>query len=285
MNDGARIVELENTPEALEMLGAQRELYRRAKTYQYVAWALGVVVPIMVTLMELILSWQIPSQATIAIEMGLFVGVALAQKKKSSLVEDAAAVQQRFDSKVYGIYFDHVYRDDAEITTLSKMDSGLTYVGRPLEDWYDAGIVGLAPSQAIARCQRINATWSGDLSRLTLRMAFLAIVAGLAFVIWATLGRGADLANLCLGFTFIESLIEICWDAADNAKAKGLITLSCSGYDLADERNIRMVQDHILEYRRNPSILVPDAFYTIRRKLDAQQVSAIAFARDHGGAR
>ena len=69
------------------------------------------------------------------------------------------------------------------------------------------------------------------------------------------------------------------------AKAKGLITLSCSGYDLADERNIRMVQDHILEYRRNPSILVPDAFYTIRRKLDAQQVSAIAFARDHGGAR
>lgn len=94
----------------------------------------------------------------------------------------------------------------------------------------------------------------------------LSATAVMALIVYSAFKTHSDFANLCFGFTVIESIFETGLSARDSSRAKRGVKEDCQKYDLSTEENIRRVQDRILEYRRTPAILVPDALYTLKRK-------------------
>lgn len=285
MNDGNRILEVQNESRVIELLGAQRELYRRAKAWQRLSLTCGIAIPFLLTVLEVALPFQVPLNAFVIVEASLFTATLLSKRRVASLVDNASSAQQLADSIIYGIQFDHVNVDGGTITEMYEADSARDYPNRPLENWYRKEIGGLPAEEAISRCQRMNAEWSSDLAgKLSLVVAATCIL-GIAIVIWSSTVCKKELASIFFVFTFIECAIQTILDGHANYVTKRDLSKACSSFDLSGEKNIRMAQDRILEYRSNPAILVPDWLYALRRNVNESRARHMAAARSNGGER
>lgn len=285
MNDGDRILEVQNEQPVIELLGAQRELYRRSKIWQRLSLTCGIAIPFLLTVLEAVFPFQVPLTAFVAVETLLFAATLITGRRVASLVDDAASAQQHADSIIYDIQFDHVHVDAAMITEMYEADSKRDYTDRPLRDWYRKEIGGLPAEEAIARCQRMNAEWSSDLAgKLSLVVGAVCIL-GIVVVFWLSAVCEKELASLFFVFTFIECAIQAMHDGFANHAAKRSLSEACVGFDLSGEKNIRLAQDKILSYRSNPAILVPDWMYALRRNKNEDRARRVAAARNNGGER
>lgn len=268
MNSGARINEIQNSEESKQLLAAQRQTYTDAKRVDLADAAICLLVPLGVTVAQFFLC--VPTGALVLVwAVTVAAGICL-PKRSERLIEEAAAMQQRFDSSVFGIKFENASRDDAMVASRAKRyyerhggDDG----EQGLDDWYSIEIEDRSAGDAIARCQRQNAEWTMRQLRRSvhIEICIASLVAGVMVTLIVL--SGADIFK----FSFLSSIVEWAFQRVvgglQSARKLELLVNALLSYRLSSRDNIIRTQDKIFEYRKAP-YLVPDWLYSLFKGRD-----------------
>ena len=107
--------------------------------------------------------FSLPVEALVLIWTATVAAGICLPKWSGRLVGEAAAMQQCFDSAVFGIKFGNEDRDDALVASRAKRyyehhgDGG---DDQGLDGWYSVAIGDMKAGDAIARCQWQNTEWT-----------------------------------------------------------------------------------------------------------------------------
>lgn len=268
MNSGARINEIQNSEESKRLWAAQRQTYTDAKLVDLVNACVCLLLPLGVTVAQIFL--DVPSEAIILVWIAtVLVGNCLPKRSKR-LVDEAAAMQQRFDSDVFGIKFENVSRDDRRIASQARRyrerhddnDGKLRH-----DNWYSVDIEDARPGDAIARCQLQNTEWTKRLLKRCVRIEICSAV--IVTVVLAVLVFCLDINpfNLFFLFSIIEWMARRFVECRAGFARVGALADSLSSFRLSSKENILHVQERIFEYRKSP-YLVPDWLYALFKKID-----------------
>ena len=268
MNSGARINEVQNSEEGKRLLAAQRQTYTDAKLVDLVNACVCLLLPLGVTVAQIFLN--VPSEAIILVWIATVVAGICLTKRSKHLVDEAAAMQQRFDSDVFGIEFENVSQDDRRIASQAGRycerhdddDSKLR-----LDNWYSVDIEDAKPGDAIARCQRQNTEWTKRLLKRCIRIEIciaVIVAAALAVLVFCL---GIDPFNLFFLFSITGWMAQRFFECRDAFARVGALADSLSSFRLSSKENILRVQKRIFEYRKAP-YLVPDWLYALFKKID-----------------
>lgn len=267
LNNGAKIRELHNSEENKLLLAAQRQTYTDAKQVDLVNAIVCLLTPIVVTLFQVFMS--VPSGVLILIWfITLSIGIFLPCKSKR-LVNEAAAIQQRFDSVVFGLKLENVSHDDKGIKLKAKRyytrhHGDSSELG--LDDWYSIELDDLKPGKAVAACQRQNVEWT---KRLLIRSILVEIIISVVFVLVLCvliIHQNVDCMNLFFLFSIAEWIIKRIIDGAQTLRRVANLSSACS-FELSLKNNVIQAQDAIYGYRQSP-YLVPDWLYSLFKRID-----------------
>ena len=268
LNSGARINEIQNSEESKRLLAAQRQTYADAKLVDLVNVCVCLLLPLGVTVAQIYLN--VSSEVIILLWIATMVAGICLPKRSEWLVEEAAAMQQRFDSSVFGIKFENASRDDAMVASRAKRyyerhggDEG----DQGLDDWYSIEIEDMRAGDAISRCQRQNAEWTMRQLRrsVDIEICIASLVAGVLVTLIVLSGAAI------LNFSFLSSIAE--WTVQrvvgglQSARKLELLANTLSSYRLSSRDNIIRTQDKIFECRKAP-YLVPDWLYDLFKEHD-----------------
>lgn len=268
LNSGARINEIQNSEESKRLWAAQRQTYTDAKLVDLVNACFCLLLPLGITVAQIFL--DVPSEAIILVWIAtVLVGNCLPKRSKR-LVDEAAAMQQRFDSDVFGIKFENVSRDDRRIASQARRyrerhddNDGKLRHG----NWYSVDIEDARPGDAIARCQRQNTEWTKRLLKRCLRIEICSAVIVAAALAVLVFCLDINLFNLFFLFSIIEWMAQRFVECRDAFDRVGALADSLSSFRLSSKENILQVQERIFEYRKAP-YLVPDWLYALFKKID-----------------
>lgn len=268
MNNGKRIRELQNNEENIRLLAAQRQTYSDAKHVDHANACICLLLPFVITVVQQFV--DVSSRDLVLVWIATMVAGICLPKRAELLIDEAARMQQRFDSAVFGIKFDNVSRDDGKIATRAKRyfnNCNRKREGTDLDDWYSADISSMTSGDAIARCQRQNTEWTKRLLRRSLcietSIGILAAIMTIALIRYS----GVDPLNLFFLFSIIEWMIQRVVRCREVLKSVNSLADSLSEYRLSSRENILRVQEKIFEYRRAP-YLVPNLLYAIFKGYD-----------------
>lgn len=274
MNSGSKIKELQNTRENKRLLAAQRQTYTDAKQVDFINACICLLVPLGVTVVQAFLS--VPSGVLILIWAATVAAGICLPKQSERLVGEAASMQQRFDSAVFGIKFENLSRDDGKVASQADRyykhrNSDDDRLG--LDDWYSVDIEGMRACDAIAKCQRQNTEWSKRLFKRSLRIEVcFAVLVGLLLYIVITCS-GADPLSFFFFFSVIEWQIQRILRCRNALKRVEALAGSLSSFDLSSKNNIIRVQEKVFEYRK-ASYLVPDSLYGLFKRCDEKATAS-----------
>lgn len=272
LNNGAKIRELQNSDENKLLLAAQRQAYSDAKQVDLVNAIVCLLIPIAVTLFQVFMS--VPSGVLILIWfVTLAVGIILPCKSRR-LINEAAAIQQRFDSVVFGLKFENVSHDNKGIKSKAKRyytrhHSDASELG--LDDWYSIELNNLKPGKAVAACQRQNVEWT---KRLLIRSMLVEIIVSVALVLVlciVIIHQNVDCMNLFFLFSIAEWIIRRIIDGVQTLRRVGNLSSACS-FELSLKNHVIQAQDAIYGYRQSP-YLVPDWLYALFKRIDEADAS------------
>ena len=267
MNSGARINEIQNSEESKRLLAGQRQTYTDAKLVDLVNACVCLLLPLGVTVAQIFLN--VPSAAIILVWIVTMLAGSCLPKRSKHLVDEAAAMQQRFDSDVFGIKFENVSRDDRRIASQAgryreRHDDD---VKLRLDNWYSIDNEDAKPGDAIARCQLQNTEWTKRLLKRSIRIEICGAVIIAAALSVLILCLGIDPFNLFFLFSIIEWMARRFFEYRDTIAMVGALADSLSSFRLSSKENILQVQERIFECRKAP-YLVPDWLYALFRKID-----------------
>lgn len=268
LNNGARINEIQNSEESKRLLAAQRQTYTDAKLVDLVNACVCLLLPLGVTVAQIFLI--VPSEAIILVWVATVIAGICLPKRSRYLVDEAAAMQQRFDSDAFGIKLENTSRDDRRIASQARRyrerhdGNGSKF---RLDNWYSVDIEDTKPGDAIAKCQRQNTEWTKRQLKRCIRIE-ICIAITLAVVLAGLVFRlSINPFNLFFLFSIMEWMgrrITECRDALIRVRA---LADSLSSFRLSSRENILRVQERIFEYRKAP-YLVPDWLYALFKKRD-----------------
>lgn len=268
LNSGARINEIQNSEESKRLLAAQRQTYADAKLVDLVNACVCLLLPLGVTVAQIFL--DVPLEAIILAWIATVLAGNCLPKRSMHLVDEAAAMQQRFDSDVFGIKFENVCRDDRRIASQAGRyrerhddDDGKLR----LDIWYSVDIEGARPGDAITRCQRQNTEWAKRLLKRCIRIEICSAVIVAAALAVLVFCLDIDPFNLFFLFSIIEWMARRFFEYRDAIAMVGALADSLSSFRLSSKENILQVQERIFECRKAP-YLVPDWLYALFRKID-----------------
>ena len=267
LNSGARINEIQNSEESKRLLAGQRQTYTDAKLVDLVNACVCLLLPLGVTVAQIFLN--VPSAAIILVWIVTMLAGSCLPKRSKHLVDEAAAMQQRFDSDVFGIKFENVSRDDRRIASQAgryreRHDDD---VKLRLDNWYSIDNEDAKPGDAIARCQLQNTEWTKRLLKRSIRIEICGAVIIAAALSVLILCLGIDPFNLFFLFSIIEWMARRFFEYRDAIAMVGALADSLSSFRLSSKENILQVQERIFECRKAP-YLVPDWLYALFRKID-----------------
>lgn len=250
------------------LLAAQRQTYADAKLVDLANACICLLLPLGATVAQIFL--DLPRETLVLIWTATVVAGACLPKWSGRLVDEAAAMQQRFDSAVFGIGFENASRDErraaSQANRYRKRRNGDDGKSR-LDDWYSVDIWGLRAGEAITRCQRQNTEWTKRLLRrcMCVEISVAAVVAALLVILIVCLG--IDPFNLFFLFSIIGWAFQRIMGCRDALSRVDKLAHSLSSFRLSSRENILQVQEKIFEYRR-ARYLVPDWLYDFFRKRD-----------------
>lgn len=268
MNNAARIKELQSSEENKRLIAAFRQTYSDAKCVEFVNACVCLLVPVAITVVQMFAS--VSHNILILVWLTTMVVGFFLPKKSGMLCDEAARMQQRFDSTVFGIKFENTIHDDIKIA--SKANRYLEHHKRErdkmeLDGWYSAEIGGMKAGEAIARCQRQNIEWTRRLLRRSICCEIcIAVLSGAVLSFLASLS-GVDPCNLFFFFSILEWLVQRIIRARVALWKLGGLADSSSSLDLTSKQNIVNMQEKIFEYR-SASYLVPDWLYELFKRRD-----------------
>lgn len=263
MNNGARIMELQNAEENKCLLAAQRQTYADAKRVDFANACICLLVPLGVAVVQT--NFSLSAEALVLIWTATVVAGIFMPKWSGRLVGEAAAMQQRFDSAVFGIKFENENRDDALVASRARRyyehhgDSD-----RGLDGWYSVSIGDMKAGDAIARCQWQNTEWTKRQLRRSICME--ACVSLLIAVILFALA-GDNVFKLSFLSSVAEWAVQRVVEGVGSVRKLEALEKALSSYRLSSRDNIVRTQGLIFEYRSSP-YLVPDWLYGLFRERD-----------------
>ena len=268
LNSGARINEIQNSEESKRLLAGQRQTYTDAKLVDLVNACVCLLLPLGVTVAQIFLN--VPSAAIILVWIVTMLAGSCLPKRSKHLVDEAAAMQQRFDSDVFGIKFENVSRDDRRIASQAGRyrerhddDDGKLR----LDNWYSIDNEDAKPGDAIARCQLQNTEWTKRLLKRSIRIEICGAVIIAAALSVLILCLGIDPFNLFFLFSIIEWMYQRFVECHNAIARVEELANSLSSFRLSSKENILQVQERVFEYRKTP-YLVPDWLYALFKKID-----------------
>jgi hypothetical protein len=178
------IPQLQNSPEQLRLLCAQRRLYSRAKGVLTLQTLLSVPFAILWALLVL----KMPGAKVYAAAWGVAVSLldlAVFTPRQEVLKRSAASVQELFDCTVLGLNWNVIKagaRPSAEaLSSWAKGFGPASAEEEKLRDWYPPAVGELPLWVARIVCQRANCWWDAELRRRYARWSL--VIVALVFVL------------------------------------------------------------------------------------------------------
>ncbi|SHN24974.1 S-4TM family putative pore-forming effector [Chitinophaga sp. CF418] len=273
------IKELQNRPENIRLLAAQRQLYIKAKNAFAVQVVLTVLSVVVLNFLKLIPQEKIPfdtawfallASVVAIIDLSVFIGYI------SNMRTRAAKIQELFDCRIYGLQWNKFNAGSQPEKTDIKnnADQYRPNPYSPLKDWYNIDLDGLPQESAIIVCQEINLYYDGRL-----REKFKQ------HCIWALVGLGG--LSVLIGFSgeltvpiFFKDLvapllpalaltIKVYTENVKSVKASSELKMAVNTFRQNNAvptiEQLRQIQDKIYCSRKD-SALVPEWFYNKKRK-------------------
>ncbi|MEW8230331.1 MAG: S-4TM family putative pore-forming effector [Candidatus Thiodiazotropha endolucinida] len=266
------IVDKQELPENIELLAAQRNIYSRAKNitgFQMILSAPVAICAAVTTIMRPELNGYIALWGILVVVFDLFVFTPWVTK----LRENAARIQELFDTKVLGLDWNEISvgkRPDPELVHEEARKHGMDNekVAR-LKQWYPIIINNVPETFGIIICQRSNVWWDARMRRkytFSIRVILVSIV---LVVIGYGLYEKKDMFDFLayivapLMPTYIFGYRQMIQhskaaDRLDKLKelSETIWSNALSGVDVTTLRlNCRTLQDQIFDHRKkNPPI-------------------------------
>jgi len=272
------IKELQNRPENLKLLAAQRVAYEHAKRIFGWQVLLTVGFAIVFNFIRLLpkdsilnLLPYIISFAVIATLLDLLVFV----KYISKLRTNGAKVQEEFDCAVYKMVWNS-YNCGAKADKTFIHDMYRSYnpdTRRPIEDWYDINLEGLTQQNAILLCQETNLWYDSNLREKFKNIALYVLfgVAATSFIISIVMKQDIGMIMIQVIAPLLPAIvltIKIYQENDKSIKAANELTRAVSSLKQSTTNpsmeDLRKIQDKIFCSRKDGS-LVPEWFYRINR--------------------
>lgn len=217
------ISQRQNENENIKKLQAQRQIYSDIKLRMILIFILGVVLPITVSFITFALNNDFFSE-TLNFEkkdIGYFsacVGICSTiyvewhSNLLKNMKEDAAKIQERFDTDVFQLPWD-------SINIGNKPDTGLilnkskefnkknpNYVG--FKDWYTLKAASFRYPQAIAFCQQQNLYWDSSLRKDIVRLSWIVLALIIIMMLFLGIFNDFTIRNLLTNVAIL--LLPIC---------------------------------------------------------------------------
>ncbi|OCB26020.1 hypothetical protein A5689_11835 [Mycobacterium intracellulare subsp. yongonense] len=272
------IAENQNSVDALRLLLAQRRLYSQSKRWLGLRW-LGMLV---IALIAPILAVVRPELAVISGAIAgawIFLGRTALYRLEQTKVEQAAAVQEIFDQRVYGMPSSGSRASLPsleEIALLAGPDTQIQKAaqGEKLFDWYpiDTSQDG---ALTVAICQRANVSYADRLLKTTATVWIASMIVWVAVLGVAAFYFKLDASQLVLGIALplLPAFLDVWeyWRSIRRAARdrRDLVTTIEQriegGAGGLDPQDMLVWQGRLFDLRRNAP-QVPDAIYWMSRK-------------------
>ncbi|MDH5933958.1 MULTISPECIES: S-4TM family putative pore-forming effector [Vibrio] len=284
----------QNTPESINKLLAQKQVYTDAKKLQgwYLFLSIPVIMALNLLLKPLLLSemvdeaWNFDltnSIALLALSLTLFELLYL-KPTISKLKEKAAKIQENFDCFVYGLEWNSVMCGeevcDTDIAIYSRKFVEEKRNVNNYYDWYTPNISQLDKNQSMLACQKENLGWD-----IVQRKKFKGLITTLAISALVI----STVAGFFLGFTIQEYILSVIipslpaityaisnhfdnLDAITNKEHLKSATDSVSTSGVVTTKHVRNIQNSIYLNRKDNS-LVFDWFYDYERESNQRGIS------------
>lgn len=260
----------QNTNHCIELLAAQRIIYRNAKKFRTIriigSFGLAIIAPIIILLFP-----------DLKIALGIFGGTwtivaFLLSTNESNKVKEAATIQEEFDSQTFELEWNNIQCGSKASNEIIH-SSAIKYTDKAdLKDWY-GDLVGIKNNLSVLICQRSNLVWDW---RLRKQFAWTIII---AILILFSLGLGIALYNKLTLQTYLISIllpsasafllgIKEVKEHFDSAKSKEALEKkinsiwekSMTSLVVPTKSELRQVQDKIYQLRTNTA-LIPEWWY------------------------
>ncbi len=281
----SQILDLQNQPENIDKLAAQRVLYSKAKSVLIIHLFFSIPITILLSITNLILkkyyvidiSLYLSCYGILLTLLDLIVISNLVKKNR----QKAATIQELFDTTVFQLKWNDLLvgskPDFEDIHKYSKKIRKNIKQIEKLKDWYSLKIADLPKQIGIIICQRTNCRYDVDI-RIQFRRMFV-VVALITFIMLLAFGLINDLKLI----TFITSVFapflpilvftirlykenESAIKNLEKLKDKtiNLWTKAIKEPNIDYEDDIRKFQD-IIFLNRKDNPMVFDWFYNIKR--------------------
>ncbi|MCR5226123.1 MAG: hypothetical protein K6E27_02770 [Eubacterium sp.] len=275
----------QNEEHSIEMLAAQRELYREAKIFNYLSVSMSVWIPFVLSIVLLFIPAYSPLGGVSYI---LSITSAILSFITDKVIRDkkklAAMIQQKFDIYVYRMPWDErIFGKNKnlndQIVTYSKRILNTYQERESLTNWYASSIDEKEINEAILACQRENVCWDVGLRKRFVKGIALIIILLCTLVFIMGIVRNESIIRLLWRLAFVAPMVK--WllstvsqlridindlDELDNSINESTIK---SMEDLQDIQ--KCIFDH-----RTKSYIIPDFFYKLFKDSDEDRMSRIA---------
>lgn len=271
MND---IKELQDKPENLKLLAAQRVAYERAKYVFGLQVLFTVVFAVGLNFIRLLPKDVITDFSPYILSLSFIVSIVdllIFSKFISSMRTKAAKVQELFDCSVYGMGW-NVYNSGAKPDMNFIHENFKRYIpdpSRKIENWYDINLEGLSKESAILLCQETNLWYDGQLRQKFKNMALYCLIGlvVISFTISLVTKQDAGMIMMYLLAPLLPAIVLTVKIYQENEKSitasselKGAVKALRGSQIQPTMDELRKIQDKIFCSRKDSS-LVPEWFY------------------------
>lgn len=278
----------QNSDDALQLLVAQRTTYSRAKRYLTARLVGMLLIAILAPVAGAV--WP-----TLAVFCGavaglwIFAGRTTLTARQVKLVDQAAALQERFDALVFAMPDRAAREHMPSLEDVSKLVGSRAEVKRAaqiekLRDWYPF-TPGADPRTSVAVCQRANVSYSDSLLRVTAKIWRLCLLAWALIAVAMSLALHATVETVLLivVLPLLPAFLDIVeftrnYDSASHIRrttAGEIEDAIVIGGTSPSAGQLLVWQERIYELRRTTP-LVPDVIYWLQRKKNERAMEAVA---------
>lgn len=275
---GEEIINRENTPENIELLAAQKQLYIIAKRVFVAQIVLTSVVVVLLSISNLFVDTsKILSIYSILIA---FIDLLLIKDLIKKYKDKAAKIQEQFDTTVLSIPINNLIEkvDLEEIGRYARKHKKIDPLYSKLKNWYSTSIREIDNQIARIVCQRSNFVYDYTLRKnYNLSLSILIAVMSLIVIVLAIVNESNLIDFFLTGvlpvLPILMLFVQILKDnkTSNNNLEKLKQVANDSWVKVMDNQPIdivqtsRNLQDMIFQNRIN-SPLIFEWFYNIRRK-------------------
>jgi len=264
------INKIQNTNHCIELLAAQRVIYREAKKYRTIrilgSFGLTIIAPIVILFFPEL-------KITLGIVGGIWTIVAfLLSSRENSKVKEAATIQEEFDTQTFELDWNNIQCGSKMSNEIIHNSASKYNDKSDLKDWY-GDLDGITTNLSILICQRSNLVWDWRLRRQfawTIIIALLILFGlGLGISLYHSLALQTYLISIILpsASAFILGIKEV-KEHFDSAKSKEALEKkinfiwekSMTSLVSPTKLDLRQVQDKIYQLRTNTA-LIPEWWY------------------------